>query len=249
MPLSITIASGKGGVGKSIIVANIAYLLSSQGLKTLIWDADSFFPNQHLIFGIEPPLRLSQVYAGQISVNDAITKVKENLFMLADSPASGNFIKNSPTPILDLYHELLLEQDFDVILFDTPAGAADQLLQCIKISDIVAVMVTDEPTSLLDAYGLIKIFLKFIKKDKINLLVNNVIDYEDADEVSNKLNSATQKFLGFQLKQLGFIPYDRLVRLSIQKQEILAEKNPDADIVKYLRNLTDNIVKLTLNLN
>lgn len=247
MPLTITICSGKGGVGKSVICSNLAYSLSLKDFNTIIWDADTFFPNQHLLFGIEPPIRLIDVYKNNIQIIEAISNLYKNLDLLADSPATGNYSKSTPTPILDVYKDFLLDTNYDVVFFDTPAGASDQLIQCSKISDFIVIVITDEPTSLIDAYGLIKILLKFIKKEKIYLLVNNVIDMEDADEVSKKLSSATEKFLGFPLNQLGFVPYDRLVRLSIQRQELFRITNPDAEISKLLDKVSDNLIKLTIN--
>lgn len=249
MPLTVSICSGKGGVGKSILTANIAFKLSEKQLKTLIWDADSYFPNQHILFGIEPAIRLNQVYSEQVMIIDAISQVKYNLDILADSPALGKFSKNSATPLIDVYKDLLMDTNYDLILFDTPAGATEQLLQCAKISDVIAIVITDEPTSLIDAYGLIKILLKFVNKEKIHLVVNNVIDYDDADEVSYKLNSATKKFLGFEINQLGFIPYDRIVRKSIQNQEIFINTYKNIEITDAIDKLSDNLIKLMLSRN
>ncbi|HRP01815.1 MAG TPA: P-loop NTPase [Candidatus Kapabacteria bacterium] len=244
MPLTISICSGKGGVGKSVICSNLGYSLSKMGFKTIIWDADSFFPNQHLLFGVEPPIRLLDVYKNQVPIINAISNISKNLDLLSDSPATGNFVRSGVTPILDVYKDLLMDTEYDIILFDTPAGASEQLIQCSKISDNIIIMITDEPTSLIDAYGLIKIILKFVKKEKLSLLVNNVIDIEDADEVSHKLSSATIKFLGFELHQLGFVPYDRLVRLSIQKQELFTISNPDIEISNYIDKIAKNIAQL-----
>lgn len=247
MPLTITICSGKGGVGKSVICSNLAYSLAMKDFKTIIWDADSYFPNQHILFGIEPTLRLIDVYKDQLPILEAITSIYNNLDLLADSPATGNYSKSTPTPILDVYKNFLLDSKYDFVFFDTPAGASEQLVQCSKISDYIAIMITDEPTSLIDAYGLIKILLKFVAKEKLLLLVNNVIDIEDADDVSNKLSSATEKFLGFPLNQLGFVPYDRLVRMSIQRQELFKITDPDTEISKSIDKLADNIIKLLMN--
>ena len=247
MPLTITICSGKGGVGKSVVSANLGSVLSKMGHKVLIWDADSFFPNLHLILGIEPPSRLSEVYSGDILIQDAIYRINDNFFILADSAAMGSFPKSNATPIIDVYKELLLESDFDIIIFDSPAGASEQVIQCSKISDIIAVMINDEPTSLLDAYGLIKVLLKFVRKDKIYLLVNNVIDIEDAEDVSTKLNSATNKFLNFEVKQLGFIPYERNIRLSIQRQELYSNLYTDTDVISSLKRISEYLTREYLN--
>ncbi len=242
-PYVITICSGKGGVGKSVLSANLSYLLATMGFKTLIWDADSQFPNQHLLFGVEPPVRLSQVYSNRVPVKTAIYNLNEKLDLLADMPASGLAEDYSKNPVLDVYKELLLDTNYDIILIDAPAGANDQVLHCCNISNQIAVVITDEPTSLLDGYGLIKILLNFLNKDKISLLVNNVIDLEDAEEISEKLNKATYKFLKVEFEKLGYVPYDRIVRQSIIKQELFFLNENAIELQKSLRIIAENITE------
>ncbi len=242
-PYVITICSGKGGVGKSVLSANLSYKLAEKGLKTLIWDADSQFPNQHLLFGVEPPVRLSQVYSNRVTVKTAIFGVSNNLDLLADMPASGLAEDYSINSVLNVYKEILLDTSYDVIIIDAPAGAADQVLHCCNISNHIAVVITDEPTSLLDGYGLIKILLNFLDKEKISLLVNNVIDIEDADEISEKLNKATYKFLKVEFDKLGFVPYDRVVRQSIIRQELFVKNEIANELQISIDNIIENIMK------
>ncbi|MBE2188016.1 MAG: P-loop NTPase [Desulfobulbaceae bacterium] len=236
-PIAISICSGKGGVGKSFISSNLAYLLSESGAKVLIFDADSQFPNQHLIMGVEPPVRLSQVYKKNVKVSDAIFQVDKNLFLLADMPAGGLNNTTDEYALIDVYKKILLEHDFDFIILDSPAGATQRVIESCEIANMTIFVITDEPTSLLDAYGLIKILLNYIPVSKMRLLVNNVIDFEDADEMSRKLNAATMKFLGLEIEALGFVPYDRMVRLSIQKQELLCQINPNHEVSNALKRI------------
>lgn len=244
MPFTICVTSGKGGVGKSVVSANMAYLYSKAGIRTLVWDADSHFPNQHLIMGAEPPVRLSQVYAGNVSAETAVFKISENLDLLADMPAAGLAEFYSENFIYETFSQILGTTDYDIIIIDTPAGISENVLQSCDLADLIALVVTDEPTSLLDAYGLIKILLKFSEKNKLRLLINNVIDIEDADEISSKLNLATKKFLGFELPQLGFVPYDRIVRKSILKQELFAKSEEESEAVRHLSKIIKAIYNL-----
>lgn len=242
-PYFINICSGKGGVGKSMIAANLAYSFSMSGIKTLIWDADMQFPNQHLILGVEPPVRLSQVYAGNVDAKTAIFNIDNNLDILSDMPASGLAEYYSETPIIDVYKQILHITEYDVVIIDSPAGASTNVLQCCDVADKIGLVVTDEPTSLLDAYGLVKILLKRDYKKKINLIVNNVIDYEDADEISDKMNKATEKFLKMQLHVLGFIPYDRSVRQSIINQIPIIKTDVSLEVNNSFKNIKDKIVE------
>jgi len=242
-PFVITVCSGKGGVGKSFLVANLAQSFARDNGAVLIWDADLNFPNQHLLFGVEPAIRLTDIYNGSMDVSAALSSIHDNLFLLADAPALGerrNF--NSPV-ILNTYNELIEENDLDVLIIDTSSGGSFEMIQCCAISDLVLVVVTDEPTSLLDAYGLIKLLLPYTELNKISLLVNNVIDIEDANFISSRLNLATNKFLNLKLDVFGYVPYDRLVRLSIIRQELFLQKFPNSEVTKSINEITDKINK------
>jgi flagellar biosynthesis protein FlhG len=241
-PFIITVCSGKGGVGKSIVTSNLSYKLAEKGLRTLVWDADSQFPNQHLIFGVEPPIRASNCYSGHIPVDKAIHKLGKNLYLLADMPAPGLTQYYSDTFIIDTYQSFEESEEYDIIIFDTPAGAGTNVLQCAAIADLIVVMVTDEPTSLLDAYALIKIFLQNINIKKLCLLVNNVIDDEDATDVSTKLNLATAKFLKQKYEYLGYIPYNREVRHSLLAQELFIKKTGNTEMLESFKKIVNNIV-------
>lgn len=242
-PFVVTICSGKGGVGKSFITSNIAALAAKEGLKTLVWDADSNFPNQHILFGVEPQIRLNEVYSGNIDLNKAIYKYNSGLDLLAGRPASGNINYQSSESILELYKNLLVETDYDLILIDTPAFSSEDVLQCCNIADRISIIVNDEPTSLLDAYGLLKILLAYIGKEYINLIVNNVIDFEDADEISTKLNLATEKFLKTKLEVVGFIPYDRNVKRSILAQNLFINEFENSEATEYLIKLKNDLLE------
>jgi flagellar biosynthesis protein FlhG len=191
--------------------------------------------------GVEPPVRLSQVYKKNVKVSDAIFQVDKNLFLLADMPAGGLNNTTDEYALIDVYKHILLEHDFDYIILDSPAGATQRVIESCEIANMTIFVITDEPTSLLDAYGLIKILLNYIPVSKMRLLVNNVIDFEDADEMSRKLNAATMKFLGLEIDALGFVPYDRMVRMSIQKQELLCQINPNHEVANALKRIISAI--------
>lgn len=239
----LTFCSGKGGVGKSVIAANLAYNLAMNNVKTLLWDADMFFPNLHLILGAEPPVRLRDVYAGKIRFDQAVFRVSDNLDLLADLPASGSSEEFNTSALEEVRNQIVRSEKYDIVLLDTPAGASLEVLQCCSFADLVSIMITDEPTSLLDAYGLVKILLQFIDTQKIKLLVNNVIDMEDADEISYKLNLATENFLKVQLGYMGFIPYERIVRQSILQQELFSIIEPESEVSKAIEKISDTMLK------
>lgn len=243
-PYTIAVCSGKGGVGKSVITANLSYILSEENnLSVLVWDANSYFPNQHLIFGVEPPQRVNEVYEGRVSVQSAIYQIKPKLYLLADLPASGTIKNFNEASLFETYKQIIRNTNFDIILIDCSAGASLEVLQCCAFSDMVVIIVTDEPTSLLDAYGLIKILINDLEHENISILVNNVIDFEDAKEISTKLNLATEKFLNINFNTLGYVPYSRIVRQSILQQELFTLSSPEEEVSKALAEVAKNILK------
>lgn len=240
-PKVVSIVSGKGGVGKSVLTANLAYQLAVNGKKVLIWDTNNQFPNQHLLLAVEPPVRLNEVYSGRVSASGSIYQVENNLHILAGAPADY-FEKDEPVKtILNVYEEIINQFDFDYLIIDTAAGYSNDILNACIISDFVLTVVTDEPTSLLDAYGLIKILMRHIDLSKINLLINNVIDYEDAEEISQKLNLALEKFLHLRIKTIGYVPYNRIVRHSILTQELFARNENDSDVTKAIDEIAKHL--------
>ncbi len=237
-PYLLTIASGKGGVGKSVITANIAHILAAKGNKVLVLDADIMCPNQHLLFGIDPILRIDDWFYKRTSAARTIHYIHDNLGLIAGALDSRNIMLQDEISFLDLFQELLLNTDFDYIMADTSAGITKSLVECCSLSDKVGIVVTDEPTSILDAYGLIKILREYVDAHSINLILNNIIDDEDAADISEKFNMATKHFMDITLDILGVIPYNRAVRQSILRQELLADILPDINAVNAMKNIT-----------
>lgn len=244
-PLFVTICSGKGGVGKSVVCANLGIALAAKGFRTVVWDADASFPNQHILFGIEPPLRIHDVYSGKVSVQSALFSILENLFMLAGKTGLGSFVV-SPAHLVSVRSELLI-MPIDIVLIDAAAGSSDDILQCCASSDLTLIMATDEPTAIIDAYGMIKILQRYVATHSIALLVNNVIDAEDAEEISKKMNLATEKFLNLHIPMAGFIPYDRAVRTSIVEQKPLLYSQPRAEASLAISTVAEVIARAIRN--
>lgn len=239
----ITVCSGKGGVGKSIITANLACSLSKMDCKVLIFDGNLNYPNQHLICGIEPNFRLNDIINSHLNYKDALFKINNNLSIIAERPATGEMESYSTENLRSLLEKIKSDRKFDYVIIDTLSGAYEELFEFCRISDLILIVINDEPTSLLDAYGLIKIFRKYVNIRKIALLVNNVIDNDDANDISNKLNLATEKFLKLKVDVFGYIPYDRAVRNSVLAQEPFVMSDPGSEASIALEGLAKKIMK------
>jgi len=241
LPYIISIVSGKGGVGKSVIAANFAYQLSKKGMKVLIWDGDFHFPNLHLIYGVEPTIRAKDVYQNLTLLQKSFYSINENLDLLADYPAESIDEEVNIDPLIEIFKYLLIESDYDFIIIDTSAGVSEMMLNFANFSNSIMMIINDEPSTLLDGYALSKILLHFVKSEKIKILVNNVIDSDDFQDIYRKLSLVTKKFLKLEFEAIGFIPYSRIVRKSIINQQLICNFD-DEDITFYLDNLVNYFI-------
>lgn len=238
--IAITVTSGKGGVGKSVIALNLATAFAEQGMRTLVWDLDVNYPNLHILFGVEPDFRLSDVYANKCDVEDALFELSPNLFLLADSPALGTVRSVEVSQVGQLFH--YLKKDFDVVVFDTSSGAGELALCSSLWSTLTLLLVTDEPTSLLDSYGLMKLMMAYTSPDHIRLLVNNSHADEDAVGMHEKFNLVTKKFLRCEIPLAGKVAHDSLMHSSVLQQESVIKSHPDSELARNLRAIAQRLL-------
>ncbi|GAB5465574.1 MAG: MinD/ParA family protein [Candidatus Kapaibacteriales bacterium] len=226
MPYTITITSGKNGVGKSFYVSNIGYLLSKCGFKVLVIDADFESPNLHHLFGVAPNLRISDVNFDDVNISNLICPLNENLDFIGGGGAANIEDLSKSDVLLAIYEQILINREYDYILIDTASGNSEEVLASCNLADLIGILMTDDTSSLLDAYGLVKVLLDTIDIRYIKLMMNNCIDISDCEEVSEKIDQATDLFLGVKFDYLAKIPYDRLVRKSFLEQSLLC-REPD----------------------
>ncbi|WP_417334701.1 AAA family ATPase [Halarcobacter sp.] len=236
----ITICSGKGGVGKSFVAANLANVISKDA-SVLLWDSNLNFPNLHLIIGVDPIFRLNDYLNGNLKFEEIIFKVNNNFHLIIDSPLSDRENDDHSKKFVEIYEEIKELNKYDYVIIDTMPGADQVVLQSCIMSDLTLMLVTDEPTSIVDSYGLLKLINPFVDHTKIGILVNNVIDSEDYEEIKSKINKATVRFLDKEYSNFGYITYDREVRISIQNQELITNSNRESQI-------TDNIIEISKEL-
>jgi len=242
LPLIISIVSGKGGVGKSIITANLANTLANNEQKVLVWDGNYNFPNQHIMFGIEPPYRAKDTYMGRVNLNSVIYKINDHLYLLADYSVNEIELEIDIDTILNVVKQLITNYDFDFILIDTAAGLSELLLNFINISHLVCVVLDDNPSSLIDSYALIKIFLRFVNPEQIKLIINNIIDNEDFNEITTKINLVSKNFLRQSFETIGYLPYDREIHKSVIHQELFTNSGNE-QLKKYMENLAQYFIE------
>lgn len=226
-PRIIAITSGKGGVGKTNIAANIGYSLSKYGKKVLVIDADLGLGNLDILLGIAPRYNISHVLNREKSVGDIIVNGPGNLKILPASSGIQELTRLSHSQRSFLSDELKkIIRSFDILLIDTAAGISSNVLYFSINAQEIMVVVTPEPTSITDAYALIKILSIKYSEKKFKLIVNLASSAQEANGVYRQLNLVTSRFLNISVEYFGCVLLDRNIKNCVKKQKIVSEWAP-----------------------
>jgi flagellar biosynthesis protein FlhG len=210
------VTSGKGGVGKTFVTANLAAALARQGERVLVLDADLGLANLDVVLNLYPKLTLHDVFTGQTQLEDAILPAPGGFSVLLAGSGMIEYSRLTPT-VRDQLDDVIqrVRPRFDRVLLDTGAGISDVVLYTVSLADEVLIVATPEPTSLTDAYATIKV-LRPGEGRAIRNQLQLVID--------RYVNSMLDKPLSIEL--LGEVPHDSAVRESVIKRELLIEHAP-----------------------
>lgn len=242
----VAITSGKGGVGKTGIAANLAYILSSRNKKTLILDADTGLANIDVVLGLCPKYNLSHVLSGEIPISEAIIKTPGGFYILPASSGIQEMAELTRGQKLSLIDEISSwQQELDFMLIDTAAGISSNVMYFNMAASETIVVVTPEPTSLTDAYAVIKVLFQKHAKKRFLLIVNMTKSKAEAWEVYTRLNQATDHFLSLTIQYLGHVVDDDFFKKAIRQQKIIAEIYPKAPASQCLREIADKLEEST----
>ncbi|MDY6791193.1 MAG: MinD/ParA family protein [Thermodesulfobacteriota bacterium] len=225
----IAITSGKGGVGKTNIVANLGLALSKLGKKVIILDADLGLGNLDVLLGLAPKYNLSHVISGEKSMREIILKGPGDVEILPASSGIQELTQLSEQQKIQILTKLdLLIDSVDVLLIDTAAGISTNVLDFNATAQEILIVVSPEPTSLTDAYALMKVLsLKYAEKH-CKLVVNQAASDQEGREIYRQLNIVAERFLDISVEYFGCILMDEKVTKSIRRQKIVLELYPDS---------------------
>lgn len=242
----ITVTSGKGGVGKSSISINVGIELAKTGKRVIILDADFGLANIEVMLGIRPQYNLADLMFHGKSIREIITPGPENLGFISGGSGIQELTRLSREQILNLTLRLVeLDELADIIIIDTGAGIADTVLEFVAASSEVLLIATPEPTSITDAYALLKTLNRksefSTENTRIRMIANRVANANDGRELYEKLNVVVSKFLNLDLDYLGDIPQDDKVSHAIIRQNPIVLSAPNSDAGKALKELAEKI--------
>ena len=242
--MAIAVTSGKGGVGKTNVVGNLAIAFSKLGKKVLILDGDLGLANIDILFGIRPQYNIQHVITGEKKLVDIIVNGPGNTQIIPGGSglqALSNLTQGQRLLLLKEFDSI--EDDVDIFLIDTGAGISTNITYFNMAAEDRIVISTPEPTSITDAYALIKVMYKHHGTKNFKLLVNMAKNKNEAESVFNNLDTNLMRFLKhISLEYIGFIPRDDNILKSVRKQKPLLLSYPRSIAGKSFSLLAQNML-------
>ncbi|CAG8998371.1 MAG: Flagellum site-determining protein YlxH [Candidatus Celerinatantimonas neptuna] len=234
----IAVTGGKGGVGKTNITLNMAVAMAAQGKRVMVLDADLGLANVDVMLGLRVTRNLSHVLSGECSLDEILVEGPNGILIAPATSGTQSMVELSPAEHAGLIRAFSeLQTPIDVLLVDTAAGISDMVLSFARASQDIIVVVCDEPTSITDAYALIKILSKEHGCYKFKIVANMVRSLREGQELYTKLTRVTERFLDATLELVACIPYDNNVRQSVRKQKVIVEGFPKSPAALAFRSL------------
>ena len=242
----ITITSGKGGVGKTNIAVNLAAALKMHGKRVLLIDADIGMANVDVLLGSVSKHNMLDLLEDGIELQDVLVEGPHGINYISGSSGVEKALNFTAEERRILHRKLTSCSELaDIILVDTGAGLGRHFIDFLIAADEVLLVTTPEPTSLSDAFAVLKTYNLHAKKKNIRLIVNRIFDEEEREEVIEKLNATAKKILNIQIECAGYIFEDRSVIECVKKQKPFIIEKPDCLASKCIEQLADKLLNGT----
>ncbi len=244
----IAISSGKGGVGKSSISLNLAIELARKKNRVCIFDADTNLANINIMTGLTPLFTLQDFLTGEKPLKDILLKGPGDIEIIPAASGFMDFVHYDPLQqdkLISLVRQL--EKQFDYILIDTAAGINETVLSFIKAAPETIITITTEPTSLTDAFSLLKVLKQQGFNQPVQVLVNRVPSYESAKEVLTRFSAALKKYLDLTIKAPGYVLEDKNVSRSVMQQTPFILTYPDTPASLCIRSFAQRVTSKNNN--
>lgn len=236
------ITSGKGGVGKTAVVANTATAMAKLGKKVLILDADLGLANIDVVFGLAPKYNLNHFFSGDHSLSSIMVDGPHGIKILPAGSGVQNFTRLDSSQKLKLLDGLdQMHNEFDFVLIDTEAGISENVTYFNTAAQEILVVTTPDPTAITDAYALMKLLSTQYHEKRFNLVVNQIQHENEALDVYRKLTMVSNRYLDISIDFLGSIPSDRQMTDAIRKQRVIVDLYPSSKISTAFVNLARTI--------
>jgi len=249
-PKVLSVASGKGGVGKTNLVANLGFAFTQLGKRILILDADLGLANIDVLLGLIPRYTIEHLFDRTKTFADILIKGPGGMSIMPASSGVLDLVDLKEDQKLFLLSEIdLMADQIDLLLIDTGAGISSNVLYFNMAAQESIVIVTPEPPSITDAYALIKVLSTRFKKKNFMILVNLVGSDHEAREVFRKISMAADRFLDqVSIDYLGFIPFDEKLPSAVKQQRAVLELYPKAPSSRSFMELAKRLAEKPVQL-
>lgn len=234
----IAVAAGKGGVGKTHVTANLAVSLGALGRRVVVLDADFGLANLDLMLGLQPRLTLANVLDGDCTLEEVLLEGPRGIHVVPAASGLARMAELDVTAQATLIRAFgTLQRPVDVLLVDTAAGLGGGVLNLAQAAHHVLVVVCDEPASITDAYGLVKVLSRDRGVRRFQVLANQVRSLGEGEALFNKFRAACLRFLDVTLEYAGAVPHDEFARKAVQARQAVVECYPGSPAATAFKNL------------
>ncbi len=238
----IAVTSGKGGVGKTNVVANLAIALASSGKRVLMMDADLGLGNLDVLLGVVPRFTLEHVFSGERHLSEVMVAGPEGVMILPSSSGIQDLTVLTPDQQLLLVDELdRLALDVDYLLIDTGAGISSNVTYFAVAAQQILVVVSPEPTAITDAYALMKVLSTRYGEKYFRLLVNRAKSQREGLDVFRKIGAVADRYLNISIDYVGYVPNDDYVPMAVCRQRAVVDLFPQAPASQEFQRLARTV--------
>ncbi len=236
----IAVTGGKGGVGKTNITLNTAIAMAKRGKRVMVLDADLGLANVDVMLGLRVERNLSHVLSGECTLDEILVTGPHGIKIAPATSGTQSMAELTPTEHAGLIRAFSeLRSEIDVLIVDTAAGISDMVLSFSRAAQDIMVVVCDEPTSLTDAYALIKLLNREHGVFRFKVVANMVRDVREGQELFNKLSKVTGRFLDVALELVATIPFDENIRRAVRKQTSIVDAFPGSPAALAITQLAN----------
>jgi len=250
----LAVTSGKGGVGKTFVSANLAAALAKRGQKVLVLDADLGLANLDVVLNLYPKITLHDVFTGKATIEEAIVKAPGGFSVLLAGSGMVEYSRLTPNVRNDFLKIISgLLPHYDMVLLDTGAGISDVVLFAVSLASEILVVATPEPTSLTDAYATIKVLVGEQKRRIIRIVVNQTARMGDGRAITAQLQQVLDRFVvaapgeKVRLVHMGDIPADPSVRQAVMRRQLLIQSMPGCPAALAISQLAGKLAETLIN--
>ncbi len=244
----IAVSSGKGGVGKTNFALNLAISMLKQNKKVIIIDSDFGLANIEVLLGLSPRYTLLDVFSGDKNIEEIIVDGPVGLKFISGGSGLSHLSNIGSKQLSYIISNLAyLDRFFDYILIDTGAGISPSVISFVRACEDIIVVTTPEPTSITDAYSLIKTSVEdydYVGEMNFKLVINRAENEDESLDIFNKLGKVTEKFLGTKISYLGFIPDDSSLVKAVKQQEPLSILYPNSSSAHAIEKIGFSIMNI-----